>query len=152
MPIPLVAAAAAAAAPKAMDLALDLVERLFPDPKAAEQAKLEVLRLQRQGDLAELDALLQIAQAQAKVNDTEAGSGDRYAARWRPTIGYILAAVLAYTYVLGPLLTGFAAVAWPDVTVPQLALDDQLWEITLGMLGLAGWRSWEKVSALKRAG
>lgn len=124
-----------------------VIDNIFPDPKAAGDAKIKLMELAQAGQLAALDADVKVALAQAETNKVEAASGDKYASRWRPTIGYICAAGLAYNFLIYPMLT-WATVFYPDIKVPPL-LADNLMELVVGMLGLAGFRTYEKTVAAR---
>lgn len=122
-----------------------VLDRILPDKNASEAAKLKLTELAQAGQLAELDAAVRLATGQMDVNRQEAASGDWFRAGWRPAVGWVLAAALAYQYVGHPLLVWSCAVWWSDVTPPAIGLDDNLWELLFGMLGLAAVRSWEKI-------
>lgn len=122
-----------------------LIDRLFPDPGQKAEAQFKLLELAQNGELAQVGAAVQMSQAQAEVNKAEAGSGDPYTRRWRPTIGYVIGAALGFHYILNPLLLWIAALIGSDVKPPAIELDEHLWELILGMLGLAGWRTLDKV-------
>ena len=121
-----------------------VLERVLPDPGAAAEAKIRLLELAQQGELAKLTADTDLAKGQIEINKAEA-DGTGYKANWRPTIGYVCAAALAYTYILNPLLLWAAAVSGSGITPPDIAIDEHLWELMMGMLGLAGWRTLDKV-------
>lgn len=122
-----------------------VLDKVLPDPQAAADAKIKLMTLAQNGELAELDAVKQMALAQLDVNKVEAASSDPYTSRWRPTIGYVLAAALTFQYLLNPLITWGAAIWAPGITPPAIGLDDHLWELMFGVLGLAGWRSLDKI-------
>ena len=116
-----------------------VMDRIWPDPEKKAQAQLELLKMQQAGDFRQLEVDLQLALAQSQTNQAEAGSGSAYAAGWRPTVGYICAAGLAYQYLARPLLIGLGHYdALPE-------LDGSLFELIGGMLGLAGLRTFEKI-------
>ena len=125
--------------------AQSLIERFFPDPEKKAAAQLELLKMQQNGELAELAAQTDLAKAQIAVNQAEAASGNAYAASWRPTIGYVGAAALAWAYVLQPIVVWAVAIWKPGFPVPNITIDDHLWELIFGMLGMAGWRTLDKV-------
>lgn len=116
-----------------------LLDKIFPDAGQAAAAKQKLLEMQLSG---ELQALV----GQLEINKAEAASGSAYAAGWRPTIGYVCAAALGFTYLVNPLLIWMAALL-PDAGIvpPAIGIDDHLWELMAGMLGLAGWRSLDKI-------
>jgi len=124
-----------------------LLEKVLPDPKAAAEAKLRVMELAQQGELAVLEADLKLATGQLEINKAEASSMDSFRAGWRPLIGYICAAALGWNYVVKPLVVWGCAIWAPTVAVPDIALDSNLWELMFGMLGLGGLRTFEKLKA-----
>ena len=121
-----------------------VLDKVFPDKEAADAAKLKLLEMQQTGELAGLSAAVELAKVQTEVNKTEAGSDGAYKGGWRPAIGYVCAIALAYNYVLYPLLVFILAYTMPEVKVPASVIDDNLWELIMGMLGLGAMRSWEK--------
>ena len=92
--------------------------------------------------------------AQADIDKTEAASSSVFVAGWRPAIGWVCGAALAWQFVLEPLLSyliGVASGIW-HFTVPALPKLDstQLYPILMGMLGLGGLRTYEKVQGVAR--
>lgn len=88
-----------------------------------------------------------------KVHETniqEAKHPSLFVAGWRPAIGWIGAVSLAYQFVLYPMLTwlwGYAqAKGWIDKALqpPPVLPSEALWTIVMGMLGIAGLRSFDK--------
>jgi hypothetical protein len=54
---------------------------------------------------------------------------------------------LAYQYLLRPLAGTIARIA--GVTIPPLpGLDDNLWQLLMGMLGMGGLRTFEKLQGV----
>lgn len=89
-------------------------------------------------------------QGQLGVNQAEAGNANWFVAGWRPFIGWVGGASLAYQFVLYPLLVWgwslFQAKGWVPVSLapPPVLPADALWTIIIGMLGVAGMRSFDK--------
>jgi hypothetical protein len=124
----------------ALDLGNTLITRIFPDPAQAANAKLELLKLQQSGDLATMTA-------QTDINKEEAKSSSLFVSGWRPAIGWVCALALAYQYLLRPLGGTIASIA--GVTIPPLpGLDDNLWQLMMGMLGMGGLRTFEKLQGV----
>lgn len=128
-----------------LPLILGIIDKIVPDANAAAAAKLQALELAQKGELAYLEADTKIAQAQAATNQVEAGT-DRFRGGWRPMCGWVCAAALAYDFLLRPLLPWLVAVIF-RTEVPALPWIDQesLMVLLTGMLGLGGFRSWEKL-------
>ena len=125
-----------------------LIERLFPDPADQEKAKLELFKMEQEGRLAELTASKDIALAQIDTNKTEAATGNMFIGGWRPFIGWTCGVAVGYQYVLHPMLAWYAtsnALPTPP-TVPS----DDLFELVMLMLGVAGLRTFEKVKNVAR--
>lgn len=124
----------------ALDLGNTLITRLFPDPAQAANAKLELIKLQQSGELASMTA-------QTDINKAEANNPSLFVSGWRPAIGWVCALALAYQYLLRPLSGIIASIA--GVTIPPLpGLDDNLWQLMMGMLGMGGLRTFEKVQGV----
>lgn len=87
---------------------------------------------------------------QTRVNEAEAQSGNWFVAGWRPAIGWVGAAAMAYQFMLYPLLVwgwhAMQAAGWVSTGLaePPMLETDALWVILSGMLGIAGMRSFEK--------
>ena len=100
----------------------------------------------------ELDQAIDLAQIE--VNKVEAASSSTFVAGWRPAIGWIGAAAMAYQFLLYPLMlwgwTYLQGTGWiPKELQPPPVLDaDQLWVILSGILGIAGMRSFEKTKGV----
>jgi len=112
-----------------------LVDKLIPDPAARDAAKLELLKLQQSGELAAMVA-------QTEINKVEAANPSVFVSGWRPAIGWVCALAMAYQYLLRPFLAAF----YPVLTFP--GLDDNLWQLLAGMLGLGGLRTLEKLNGV----
>jgi hypothetical protein len=123
----------------------NLIEKLFPDPTAAANAKLELLKMQQAGELAYLDADLKIALAQAGINQEEAKSTNWWVAGARPAVMWICAFALAYASILEPFAR-FAAKVWFGYSgdFPLISTDLTL-QILMGILGLGAARTVEKI-------
>ena len=124
----------------ALDLGNTLITRIFPDPAQANSAKLELLKLQQSGELA-------LMTAQTDINKAEASNSSLFVSGWRPAVGWVCALALAYQYLLRPLSGTIGAIF--GVTIPPLpGLDDNLWQLMMGMLGMGGLRTYEKTQGV----
>jgi hypothetical protein len=83
------------------------------------------------------------------VNKAEAGHASVFVAGWRPAIGWVGAAALAWRFALGPFVVWLAAIVGHPVP-PLASMDGGMWEIVVGLLGLGGFRSWEKSRGLAK--
>lgn len=90
------------------------------------------------------------AMAQVEVNKAEAQHRSIFVAGWRPFIGWTCGVALAYHFVANPLIMFAVTVAGVDIpTLPSFDMDS-LMTVLLGMLGLGGMRSFEKMKGLTK--
>lgn len=103
-------------------------------------------------EAAKVDA--QIATGQMEVNKVEAASSSVFVAGWRPAIGWIGAASMAYQFLVYPMMvwlwTFLQAKAWipSALQAPPMLDTNALWVVLSGMLGIAGMRTVEKVKGV----
>lgn len=117
---------------------LKIINKWIPDP--AEKAKAE----------AELRASLQAwDQQQNQVNAVEAANSSLFVSGWRPAIGWTCAGALFYQYVFTPLAMWGASILQYPLPKPP-TLDDVLWQLLFGMLGMGGLRTFEKIKGVAR--
>lgn len=122
----------------------NLFDKLFPDPAAASAAKLEVMKMAQNGELAQLNAELQIATGQIGVNQVEAASPSLWVSGWRPAVGWCCAAAFAFKFILGPAAVVVMAIAGHPITLPEFDFTEMS-TILLGMLGIGSLRTIEKI-------
>lgn len=115
-------------------LGSQLVDRLFPDQTARDKAKLELLTMDRNGELEELKTRMQAIVAEAQ-------SESWLARNWRPITMLSFVAIIVNNWVLYPYLKTFGLdVVYLDVPV-------NVWEIIeLGLGGYVIGRSGEKIA------
>lgn len=124
-----------------LSIGTKIIDRVIPDKTAAAQAQAELLKMQVNGELEQLAG-------QLEVNKVEAANSSIFVAGWRPFIGWVCGAALAYQFVIRPIVTW--AVPSMGYTIAEMpGLDDNLWELLTGMLGLGGLRTYEKVKLSK---
>lgn len=127
-----------------------LINRLWPDPQQREAAKLELFRLQQAGELQKLANELQLQTAQIEVNKQDAQSGSIFVAGARPFIMWGCGIAMLYAALLEPLMR-FVAVVYFHYTGVFPEIDTTLTtQVLLGLLGLGGMRSFEKVRGVAR--
>ena len=119
-----------------------LVDRLIPDKAAAERAKADM-------EAALVRAANEAALAQVEVNKIEAGHSSVFVAGWRPAIGWVCAAALAWAFIVAPVATWGMAALGVKETLPAIGTDN-LFELVLAMLGLGGLRTFEKMRGVAR--
>ena len=100
---------------------------LIPDPNARARAAEKMQELE-----------VSLAQGQLKVNEAEAASGHWFVAGWRPACGWVCLGGLVYSTIVAP-----AAGLQPGDTATLVS-------ILIGMLGLGGLRTVEKLKGIAR--
>lgn len=115
---------------------LQVLNKFIPDP-AAKLAAEQQLRA----------ALLSWDAAQTAINAAEAGNQSMFVAGWRPWIGWCCGGALFYSYLLVPLAMWFSFIIGHPLPKPPV-LNDHLWELMTGMLGLGGLRTFEKIKGI----
>ena len=88
--------------------------------------------------------IAEINKAQIEVNKVEAGHTSKFVSGWRPFTGWICATALGYHYILQPLQTFILYSFGNEMQLPVFDMTT-LTTVLLGMLGLGGMRSFEKV-------
>lgn len=122
-----------------------ILEKVIPDKAAAAAAQAELAKLALQGQLqTEITQLQAVTQAQSDIDKTEAGSSNLFVSGWRPGVGWVCCAALAYQYLISPLCAGIANIAGHPIN-PLPSLDGQLWELMMGLLGMGTLRTVEKI-------
>ena len=111
---------------------LKVLDKFVPDPNAKAQFEADLRSSLQQWD-----------KQQSDTNTAEAQNPSLFVSGWRPAIGWIGAAGLAYQYVVRPLAIGFGATGLPP-------LDSSLMELIMAMLGMAGLRTYEKMQGVAR--
>lgn len=116
----------------------DVIKRAFPDK--TEAAKIEAAMMTEL-----LKADLSAVTGQLEINKIEAGSESLFVAGWRPAVGWTCASAFAYQFVLQPFFAFAVGVfAWQLPPLPVLDTG-ALSTVLLGMLGLGGMRTFEKM-------
>lgn len=108
----------------------------IPDPAQKAAAELQLMTALKDWD----------AQQNA-VNAEEAKNSSVFVAGWRPFIGWVCGLAVAYQYLVVPLL-GWALLATGTKLPPFPVLDNNLWQLLTGMLGLGGLRTIEKIKGV----
>jgi hypothetical protein len=121
-----------------------LLDKILPDKGAADAAKLEMIKLAQQGELAQINADVSIATAQSETNKIEAASTRLFVSGWRPFVGWICGLAVGFKFIGGPALFMVAQALGHPVELPVIETSE-LWPLLLGMLGLGGLRTIEKV-------
>lgn len=120
-----------------------LIDKVIPDKKARDQAKLELLQLQGSQELAEIQARLSAIVA-------EANSVDPWTSRARPSFLYVIYVLLLWALPMG-LLAAFSPQTAREIAEGMNAylsgLPEPLYALFgTGYLGYTAARQWGKIS------
>ena len=83
-----------------------------------------------------------LIELQAEINKIEAQHRTIFVAGWRPFIGWVCGFALAYNFVLRDLLVWY----FGETTAPPALQMEHLITVLVGMLGLGGMRTFEKLN------
>ena len=119
-----------------------IVDKILPDKDEAEKAKAKLKLLETNG---ELELLL----GQLEINKLEARHRSVFVAGWRPFIGWICAFAFLWHFILERILVFLYATAGQPLTLPSFDMPSLL-TVMMGMLGLAGYRSFEKYKGVTK--
>ena len=122
---------------------LKIVDKIIPDPQAKAQMQIELLKLNQSSEFKEIDAQLAMARNQTQVNVEEAKSTSLFVSGWRPFIGWTCGFIFVSNYIGVPLLAW--ASPWFDIPPPPRLDIGEVLPVLLGMLGLGGLRTAEKI-------
>jgi hypothetical protein len=118
----------------ALDIGGKLIDRLWPDPAQRDAAKLELLKMQQAGEL-----------AQISVNMEEAKSSSVFVAGWRPSIGWVCGLACAWNWVGLSVAKFILALGGHPIQIAPADLSEMM-PVLMGMLGLGGLRTIEKLN------
>jgi hypothetical protein len=80
-----------------------------------------------------------LIELQAEINKVEAQNRNIFVSGWRPMVGWICAAAFGFHYIVMPLL-----IAYTDIEPVEFDTNS-LFTVLMGMLGLGGLRTFEKL-------
>ena len=123
-----------------LDIGNTVITRIFPDPVQAATAKLELVKLQQSGELAQMTG-------QLDINKVEAGSASVFVSGWRPFIGWVCGAACAWNW-LGLKVALFVAALFGQTITLQPADLSEMMPVLMGMLGIGALRTIEKINGV----
>jgi hypothetical protein len=124
-----------------------LLDKIIPDPQARDKAKLELLKLQGDQELATIGAQMQAIVAEAQSNDP-------WTSRARPSFLYMM-----YALILWAIPMGLIAAVRPEMakgiadgmTAYLRGIPEELYALFgTGYLGYTAARTWGKVKGAER--
>lgn len=123
--------------PSVLSLLSGVIDKIFPNAEDANKAKTELLKLEQEISLKQLE-----------INKQEASNPSIFVAGARPAILWVCATIFAYTYLIQPLVIFiWALTGHPVPALPKLD-NSEVMSVLLGMLGLGGLRTFEKLKGV----
>ena len=116
-------------------LADTIISRLWPDKTEQERAQMA--------------AALIVVQGQLDANKAEAGSSSVFVAGWRPFIGWVCGAGCAWNWLGLPVALFVAALLGHPLALKPADLSEMM-PLLMGMLGMGGLRTLEKIQGVAR--
>lgn len=120
-----------------------LIDRLIPDVAGRERAKAEAQN-------AIVNAVNEANAQQVEINKLEAQNPNIFVSGWRPFVGWVCGVGVAWAFVLQPIATWVVSLYRTDFIAPTLPVDVLL-SLLLGLLGLGGLRTMEKLQGVASA-
>ena len=142
----------------AIELGKTAIEKLWPDPTKRAEGLRKLEELRQSGDLAELNAHVQLMVAQISVNNTEAAHPSLFVAGARPFIIWVGGFSLAYAGIVYPLLLwGWKLLqayfpSMLSIEPPPYVESGTLGAIVSGLLGVGSMRSYDKSKGTQTSG
>jgi len=115
------------------DLATTVINKIWPDKTEAEKQQLA--------------AAVMVVQGQLDINKAEASNPSVFVAGLRPAIGWVCGAACAWNWIALPVVKVGLAVAGYKLTLSPADISEML-PILMGMLGLGGLRTVEKINGV----
>lgn len=119
----------------ALDLAGNVINKIWPDKTEQEKAELALIVATVQGQMA--------------VNQTEAAHPSVFVSGWRPYIGWVCGMAFAWNWIGLPVTKVALSLNGTDMTLEPASMAEMM-PVLLGMLGLAGMRTYERVEGVAR--
>jgi hypothetical protein len=113
------------------DLAGTVINKIWPDKSEQEKQQLA--------------AAVMVVQGQLDINKTEAANPSVFVSGWRPAIGWVCGAACAWNWI-GLPIAKFAMLSFGHTIAMSPADLGEMLPILMGMLGLGGLRTMEKIN------
>jgi hypothetical protein len=124
---------------KAIDGVFGVVGKLVKDKDLAQTLNHEINK-----------TILNSGLAQMEVNKVEAAHRSIFVAGWRPFIGWVCGTALLYHYIVRDWIVWAFSVWAADLPIPPTMDMSSLNTILMGMLGLGGLRTYEKLKGVSK--
>lgn len=100
----------------------------------------------RAAEIIKAKMMMRPGEVQVELNKIEAGHRSVFVAGWRPFIGWVCGVSLAYNFIVRDLMAWVIMNTGATASLPPELAMEHLLTILLGMLGLGGMRTMEKMN------
>ena len=115
------------------DLAGTVINKIWPDKSEQEKQQLA--------------AAVSLVQGQIAINQAEASNPSVFVSGWRPAIGWVCGMACAWNWIGLPIVKAGLAIYGHPLQLNPADISEMM-PILLGMLGLGGLRTMEKVNGV----
>lgn len=115
------------------DLAGTVINKIWPDKSEQEKQQLQ--------------AAIMVVQGQLDINKAEASNPSAFVSGWRPFVGWVCGSACAWNWVGLPIAKFAMAMIGHPVNISPADLGEML-PLLIGMLGLGGYRTIEKINGV----
>ena len=112
------------------DLANTVIAKIWPDKTEAEKQQLA--------------AAVMVIQGQIDINKAEAASPSIFVSGWRPFVGWVCGSACAWNWIGLPIAKAGLLLAGVSLSISPADISEMM-PILMGMLGLGGLRTIEKI-------
>ena len=122
---------------------MEVAGRFLPEDKEKRAAAEREIEAQLTLHLAKIDL------AQLDINKTEAAHRSVFVSGWRPAIGWMSGGAMGLNFIVFPIASFVLAQTGHLVELPTLDMSEMM-PVLMGLLGLGGLRSYEKVKGVAK--
>jgi hypothetical protein len=115
------------------DLVGTVINKIWPDKSEQEKQALA--------------AAVMVVQGQLDINKAEASNPSVFVSGWRPFIGWVCGSACAWNWIGLPIAKAGLLLAGITLTISPADISEMM-PVLMGMLGLGGLRSYEKVKGV----
>lgn len=123
-----------------LEVGNSLIKHFFPDPTQQAAAEQKMAELVTSGELQKIAG-------QLAINTEEAKSENLFVSGWRPFVGWVGGAGLAYVAIVEPIIR-FTALAFGYAGKFPVIDTSITMQVLFGILGLGGMRTYEKTKGV----
>jgi len=125
--------------PVLLPLISTVIDKIFPNAEDAKKAQAELQKLAQEVDFKQME-----------INLAQSTSDNVFISGARPCIMWVCGLIFCYNYLLQPLFIFILTLFDKQITALPVFKIDEILPVLLGMLGLGGLRTFEKIKGITR--